>query len=68
MQQRTPGQHSIAAEIKSVPGVQRSLRGPRGAMIFFRKGEKGVDKKGNKLFYDLENRINECASQFFHQN
>merc|ERR1719171_1085401 len=34
--------------------THKSLRGPRGAMIFFRKGEKGVDKKGNKLFHDLE--------------
>jgi glycine hydroxymethyltransferase len=41
--------------------THKSLRGPRGAMIFFRKGEKGVDKKGNKLFYDLENRINESV-------
>ena len=27
-------------------------------MIFYRKGEKGKDKKGNPIMYDLENRIN----------
>lgn len=26
--------------------THKSLRGPRGAMIFFRKGVKNVDKKG----------------------
>lgn len=26
----------------------KSLRGPRGAMIFYRKGVRSVDKKGNK--------------------
>lgn len=27
-------------------------------MIFYRKGQKGVDKKGNKIMYDYEKRIN----------
>jgi glycine hydroxymethyltransferase len=27
-------------------------------MIFFRKGQKGVDKKGNPIMYDLEEKIN----------
>ena len=27
-------------------------------MIFYRKGVKGVDKKGNEIKYDLENKIN----------
>ena len=27
-------------------------------LIFYRKGEKGVDKKGNVVKYDLEGRIN----------
>jgi len=27
-------------------------------MIFFRKGQKGVDKKGNKIMWDLEEKIN----------
>merc|ERR1719361_298312 len=38
--------------------THKSLRGPRGAMIFFRKGQKGVDKKGKAITYDLEDRIN----------
>jgi len=38
--------------------THKSLRGPRGAMIFYRKGQKGVDKKGNPIMYDLEDKIN----------
>jgi glycine hydroxymethyltransferase len=38
--------------------THKSLRGPRGAMIFYRKGEKGKDKKGNPILYDLEDKIN----------
>lgn len=38
--------------------THKSLRGPRGAMIFFRKGVRRVDKKGNEEMYDLENPIN----------
>ena len=38
--------------------THKSLRGPRGAMIFYRKGERGTDKKGNPIMYDLEEKIN----------
>ena len=39
--------------------THKSLRGPRGAMIFFRKGVRSVNKKtGEETMYDLENRIN----------
>lgn len=38
--------------------THKSLRGPRGAMIFYRKGLRRTDKKGNKEMYDLENPIN----------
>ncbi|KPM39693.1 putative serine hydroxymethyltransferase, mitochondrial [Neonectria ditissima] len=38
--------------------THKSLRGPRGAMIFFRKGVRSVDKKGNEVLYDLEGPIN----------
>lgn len=38
--------------------THKSLRGPRGAMIFFRKGVRKVDKKGVQEMYDLENPIN----------
>lgn len=38
--------------------THKSLRGPRGAMIFFRKGVRSVDKKGKELLYNLEEPIN----------
>jgi glycine hydroxymethyltransferase len=38
--------------------THKSLRGPRGAMIFFRKGVRRVDKSGAEVHYDLEDRIN----------
>ena len=38
--------------------THKSLRGPRGAMIFYRKGQKGMDKQGNPVMYDLEDKIN----------
>ncbi|KAJ3257096.1 Serine hydroxymethyltransferase, cytosolic [Boothiomyces macroporosus] len=38
--------------------THKSLRGPRGAMIFFRKGVRSVDKKGKEILYNLENPIN----------
>jgi glycine hydroxymethyltransferase len=38
--------------------THKSLRGPRGAMIFFRKGVRRVDKKGVNEMYDLEGPIN----------
>merc|ERR1719265_2935692 len=38
--------------------THKSLRGPRGAMIFYRKGQRGVDKKGNPFMWDIEEKIN----------
>lgn len=38
--------------------THKSLRGPRGAMIFFRKGVRSVDARGKETPYDLENPIN----------
>lgn len=38
--------------------THKSLRGPRGAMIFFRKGQRGTDKKGNPIMWELEDKIN----------
>ncbi|KAK9819885.1 hypothetical protein WJX72_003580 [[Myrmecia] bisecta] len=38
--------------------THKSLRGPRGAMIFYRKGVRKTDKKGKEIPYDLENKIN----------
>lgn len=37
--------------------THKSLRGPRGAMIFYRKGVKSVDKKGVEIKYDLQQKI-----------
>ncbi|KAJ3413723.1 hypothetical protein HDV05_007626 [Chytridiales sp. JEL 0842] len=41
--------------------THKSLRGPRGAMIFYRKGVRSVDKKGKEIMYDLENPINQSV-------
>lgn len=41
--------------------THKSLRGPRGAMIFFRRGQKGTDKKGNPIMYDFEDKINQAV-------
>ena len=41
--------------------THKSLRGPRGAMIFFRRGQKGADKKGNPIMYDFEDKINQAV-------
>jgi glycine hydroxymethyltransferase len=39
--------------------THKSLRGPRGAMIFFRKGVRKEDAKtGKQILYDLEGPIN----------
>ncbi|KAJ4966960.1 hypothetical protein NE237_018809 [Protea cynaroides] len=41
--------------------THKSLRGPRGAMIFFRKGTKGTDKQGQEILYDYEDKINQAV-------
>merc|ERR1719356_1294257 len=38
--------------------THKSLRGPRGSMIFFRRGQKGVDKEGKPIMWDIEEKIN----------
>lgn len=39
--------------------THKSLRGPRGAMIFFRRGVRSIHPKtGQEILYDLENQIN----------
>ncbi|CCX31350.1 serine hydroxymethyltransferase-domain-containing protein [Pyronema domesticum] len=38
--------------------THKSLRGPRGAMIFMRKGVRSVDSKGTEIQYQLEDPIN----------
>jgi len=41
--------------------THKSLRGPRGAMIFSRKGVRSVTKKGQEVMYDLEGLINQSV-------
>ncbi|KAJ8544842.1 hypothetical protein K7X08_017425 [Anisodus acutangulus] len=41
--------------------THKSLRGPRGAMIFFRKGVKEVNKQGKEVLYDYEDKINQAV-------
>jgi glycine hydroxymethyltransferase len=41
--------------------THKSLRGPRGAMIFFRKGVRSVSAKGKEELYDLEGPINQAV-------
>lgn len=38
--------------------THKSLRGPRGAMIFYRKGVRSTNKKGENIMYDLDTKIN----------
>jgi glycine hydroxymethyltransferase len=38
--------------------THKSLRGPRGAMIFFRKGQRGNAKNGEPIMFDIEGKIN----------
>lgn len=37
--------------------THKTLRGPRAGMVFYRKGVKGQDKKGNEIKYDLQSKI-----------
>ena len=37
--------------------THKSLRGPRGAMIFYRKGVRKHDKKGNPIMYNIADAI-----------
>ncbi|XP_057666672.1 serine hydroxymethyltransferase [Diorhabda carinulata] len=41
--------------------THKSLRGPRAGVIFFRKGVKSVNAKGEKIMYDFESRINQAV-------
>lgn len=41
--------------------THKSLRGVRSGMIFYRKGQKGVDKAGKPVMYDYESRVNNAV-------
>jgi len=55
----TPGPFETADVVTTT--THKTLRGVRGGMIFYRRGQKGVDKKGNPIMYDLESRINQAV-------
>lgn len=38
--------------------THKTLRGPRGGLIFYRKGVRSVDKKGKEILYEIEDKIN----------
>lgn len=38
--------------------THKSLRGPRGAMIFFRKGVKEINKQGKEVCSNINKQIN----------
>ncbi|XP_072931882.1 serine hydroxymethyltransferase isoform X2 [Epargyreus clarus] len=41
--------------------THKTLRGPRAGVIFFRKGVRSVNAKGEKVMYDLESKINQAV-------
>lgn len=41
--------------------THKALRGPRGALIFYRKGVRSTNKKGESIMYNLENPINSAV-------
>lgn len=41
--------------------THKALRGPRGALIFFRKGVRSVTKAGKEIMYDMEGPINSAV-------
>lgn len=60
----------VAAQLTSNPfeycdivttTTHKTLRGPRSGVIFFRRGQKGVDKAGNPIFYNYEDKINQAV-------
>lgn len=41
--------------------THKTLRGPRAGVIFFRKGIRSIGKNGEKIMYDIENKINQAV-------
>ncbi|EDW75359.2 uncharacterized protein Dwil_GK19730 [Drosophila willistoni] len=41
--------------------THKTLRGPRAGVIFFRKGVRSTKPNGDKVLYDLEERINQAV-------
>lgn len=48
--------------------THKSLRGPRGAMIFFRKGVKEINKKGQEVrevpFFSFFEKVSEILKMY----
>ena len=44
--------------------THKSLRGPRGAMIFFRKGVKEINKQGKEVALEENNKMIVACCQF----
>jgi len=40
--------------------THKTLRGPRSGLIFYRKGIRKYDKKGNPIMYDLAQRVDQA--------
>lgn len=53
----TPFDHSDVVTTTT----HKALRGPRGALIFFRKGVRSTTKKGEPIMYNLEGPINSAV-------
>lgn len=41
--------------------THKTLRGPRAGVIFYRKGVRKIKPNGDKVMYDIENRINSAV-------
>ncbi|XP_064477682.1 serine hydroxymethyltransferase-like [Ornithodoros turicata] len=41
--------------------THKTLRGPRAGLIFYRKGVRSVSKTGQKVMYDLEDKIKQAV-------
>jgi len=55
-----PGPFETADVVTST--THKSLRGTRSGLIFYRKGQKGTNKKtGTPIMYDLEQKVNQAV-------
>lgn len=41
--------------------THKTLRGPRGSLIFYRKGVRKEDKDGNKIMFDIADKIDQSV-------
>jgi len=54
-----PGPFEFADVVTTT--THKSLRGARSGMIFYRIGQKGLDKQGNAIKYDYETKIDSAV-------